>query len=353
MAAATTFDIEYGSGGVSERDAAFAVEKYVAPMTKHQAAQKIQAVVRGREERRPDAALRRAEKERAAIIKDMILSGHQDAVEEVRTQMDHIVELCDAKMVGVSREDKAKAAVKAEEVNGLWAKSATDWGAGQKCPALTLARRPETDVEAASRLLAHVETVESGTATAEDYDKMLELLVLLNPEAQNAASFIQARYRGNKLRETQELTGNAHTAHRKLEQARVTKEQIKDFQNRKRELLRKNKMCYSHPIFEETFHIPGHDFTAAEMFRFKELFANADMDYRGYLGRRQFADLLEILRIETDDALFDKMFRDMDKDGGGTIEFEEFAAAIRIAPHRKPNATLHHPPTCHTALLID
>ena len=87
MAAATTFDIEYGSGGVSERDAAFAVEKYVAPMTKHQAAQKIQAVVRGREERRPDAALRRAEKERAAIIKDMILSGHQDAVEEVRTQI--------------------------------------------------------------------------------------------------------------------------------------------------------------------------------------------------------------------------------------------------------------------------
>ena len=48
----------------------------------------------------------------------------------------------------------------------------------------------------------------------------------------------------------------------------------------------------------------------------------ADIEHIGYLGRRQFSDLLSIMNIEVDEDLLEKMFVEMDENGDGQIEFD-------------------------------
>jgi Ca2+-binding EF-hand superfamily protein len=60
----------------------------------------------------------------------------------------------------------------------------------------------------------------------------------------------------------------------------------------------------------------------------KKLFALADLEHQMKLGPSQFRGLLDMLEMEVqkDDAM--RMFRAMDEDGGGFIEFVEFAEAM-------------------------
>ena len=54
----------------------------------------------------------------------------------------------------------------------------------------------------------------------------------------------------------------------------------------------------------------------------------SDMEGMGYLGRRQFKDMLGILKLEVDDDMLFQMFNDMDADGNGQIEFNGQCAGI-------------------------
>ena len=48
----------------------------------------------------------------------------------------------------------------------------------------------------------------------------------------------------------------------------------------------------------------------------------ADYEQLGYLGRKQFTDLLGILQIYPDDDTLESMFLEMDENGDGQIQFD-------------------------------
>jgi len=95
---------------------------------------------------------------------------------------------------------------------------------------------------------------------------------------------------------------------------------------------RKKKMAnpaiYGNPVWDKEWSLSGLDLTEEELFKFKEVYSMADIEHIGYLGRRQFSDLLSIMNIEVDDDLLDKMFIEMDENGDGQIEFDEYISAM-------------------------
>lgn len=70
------------------------------------------------------------------------------------------------------------------------------------------------------------------------------------------------------------------------------------------------------------------DVADESFFSMKEVYAMADYENVGFLGRRQFKDLLDLLNIAVDDDMLVQMFNDMDEDANGQIEFDEFASAM-------------------------
>ena len=125
---------------------------------------------------------------------------------------------------------------------------------------------------------------------------------------------LQARTRGIKLRkDLAETGGDVREAHHKQQQYGVLKQQIETFEQEKKKLMSRNSEIYSHPIFTTNTYIKGIDITAGEVFKFKEIYAMADIQQVGYLGRKQFAHLLEILKIETNDEILASMFEEMDE----------------------------------------
>ena len=89
---------------------------------------------------------------------------------------------------------------------------------------------------------------------------------------------------------------------------------------------RKKKMAnpaiYGNPVWDKEWSLSGLDLTEEELFKFKEVYSMADIEHIGYLGRRQFSDLLSIMNIEVDEDLLEKMFVEMDENGDGQIEFD-------------------------------
>ena len=53
-----------------------------------------------------------------------------------------------------------------------------------------------------------------------------------------------------------------------------------------------------------------------------------DNKYAGFLGHRQFTDLLKLLAIDVEPDVLSKMFQDMDDNDDGEIEFHEFVPGI-------------------------
>ena len=95
-----------------------------------------------------------------------------------------------------------------------------------------------------------------------------------------------------------------------------------------RTLLHANKGLYSHPVFEQSVYIPGLIFGSSDLFRYKELFAMADMSHARFLNRRQFADLTKLLKLDANPTVMEDMFVEMDSNRDGQIDFEEFMAAM-------------------------
>ena len=58
----------------------------------------------------------------------------------------------------------------------------------------------------------------------------------------------------------------------------------------------------------------------------------ADYEQLGYLGRKQFTDLLGILQIYPDDDTLESMFLEMDENGDGQIQFDGTRAPARTPP---------------------
>lgn len=95
---------------------------------------------------------------------------------------------------------------------------------------------------------------------------------------------------------------------------------------------RKKKMAnpaiYGNPVWDKEWDIGSLDLTEEETFKFKEVYSMADIEHIGYLGRRQFSDLLSIMNIDVDDDTLEKMFLEMDENGDGQIEFDEYIRAM-------------------------
>lgn len=177
-----------------------------------------------------------------------------------------------------------------------------------------IARRPDSDLQKAAEVLTELETLEYGKATTRHLDDIFGLLVILDPDAEQSVMMIQSRVRGNKLRKDMLSTGgDLYEAHRKQEQYQVLKQQIEAYEATKKKLLHRDKTIFSHPIFVQNIYIKGIDLTVEEVFQFKKIYAMADIAHIGYLGRKQFAHLLEILKIETTDDMLEDMFREMDE----------------------------------------
>jgi len=85
-------------------------------------------------------------------------------------------------------------------------------------------------------------------------------------------------------------------------------------------------------VFLRDWDLPDPSMGDEQLFKMQQLFAIADTANVGYLGRNQFKGLLDLLGVDyqkpgQEDQL-EKMFIDMDSDGNGQIEFDEFLAAM-------------------------
>lgn len=94
---------------------------------------------------------------------------------------------------------------------------------------------------------------------------------------------------------------------------------------------RKQKVIFKHPVFGEEYDFKGKyglDITDERIFQLKKIFAIGNVDHSGIIGRRQFKDLMSLLGIEPTQEELDDMLNEMDENGDGQIEFEEFAVAM-------------------------
>jgi predicted PurR-regulated permease PerM/Ca2+-binding EF-hand superfamily protein len=102
--------------------------------------------------------------------------------------------------------------------------------------------------------------------------------------------------------------------------------------NELRRLKQKNPAVYGHPVWEKRYEFPdlndGKGLTRDELDKFREVFSMCDPTHVGYMGHRQFTDMLNMLGIEVDDETLKQMFIEMDENDDGEIDFEEFVPAM-------------------------
>lgn len=85
-----------------------------------------------------------------------------------------------------------------------------------------------------------------------------------------------------------------------------------------------NPAIYANPLWDQEWDLSGmkEEITEAELFKLKEVYSMADIEHIGYLGRRQFTDLLSIMNMDVDDATLETMFEEMDENNDGQIQFD-------------------------------
>jgi len=98
------------------------------------------------------------------------------------------------------------------------------------------------------------------------------------------------------------------------------------------------KQLQKHPLFDDEAWeeakieyekaTEGMDVSQEKRIRLKAIFAIANYDMSGVIGRRQFADLMEMLGIQPTDDELNNMMEEMDTDGGGSIGFDEFCVGM-------------------------
>jgi len=121
------------------------------------------------------------------------------------------------------------------------------------------------------------------------------------------------------------------------EAAAVYMMKLKKLEFRKKK--QQNPAVYGHQVWNKRYEFPdlkeGKGLEEEEVDKFKELFAMGDPQHIGYLGHRQFKDLLKMLNIEVDEEELQEMFLEMDENDDGQIEFDEFVPTM--VRHIKPD----------------
>jgi hypothetical protein len=121
--------------------------------------------------------------------------------------------------------------------------------------------------------------------------------------------------------------------------------ELTELQKEYRKKRMANPAIYGNPIWEIEGGFKEQQaklgLTDEELFKFKEVFSMIDIEHIGYLGRRNFTDLLDMLMIEVSDTVMEKMFTEMDENGDGQIEFDgarphRTRAARGLAKSRQP-----------------
>jgi len=72
-----------------------------------------------------------------------------------------------------------------------------------------------------------------------------------------------------------------------------------------------------------------------ELQEFRDIFTLADREANGYINKAQLGELLETLGIDATADELDLMLKEIDEDGSGLIEFDEFVSIMS----RKVNAS--------------
>jgi AI-2 transport protein TqsA len=112
----------------------------------------------------------------------------------------------------------------------------------------------------------------------------------------------------------------------------VTFDQFKIKQQAFRKKKQQNPAVYGHPVWNKRYEFPdlkdGAGLSEAEVDKFKEVYAMADPTHVGYLGHRQFTDMLKMLNIDVDEETLAIMFTEMDENDDGEIDFEEFVPSM-------------------------
>lgn len=107
-----------------------------------------------------------------------------------------------------------------------------------------------------------------------------------------------------------------------------------------RKKKQENPAVYGHPVWNKRYEFPdlkdGAGLSEEEIDKFKEVYAMADPTHVGYLGHRQFTDMLKMLNIEVDEETLAIMFTEMDENDDGEIDFEEFVPSMVL--HIDPEA---------------
>ena len=114
------------------------------------------------------------------------------------------------------------------------------------------------------------------------------------------------------------------------EEAAVYMVKVKNQAFRKKKLA--NPAVYGHPVWKRRFEFPelkdGEGLTPEEVDKFREVYAMADPSHAGFLGHRQFTDMLSMLNIEVEEETLKLMFSEMDENDDGEIDFEEFVPCM-------------------------
>ena len=97
---------------------------------------------------------------------------------------------------------------------------------------------------------------------------------------------------------------------------------------RKEKNARIDPFIRKHPVWDTQWDAAGWGLTDDELFMFQEIFAIAEPDKQGFMGQKQFQDMLSLCSIEVTAEQLDKMFVEMDENGDNQITFDEFAAAM-------------------------
>ena len=103
---------------------------------------------------------------------------------------------------------------------------------------------------------------------------------------------------------------------------------IKEREKRMRHMKNQNPRVYNHPVWNQEFSFPDLDINVDEVDKFKELFSMVETEYCGYIGHRQFTDLLKLLAVDVSEEVLKKMFDEMDENDDGEITFDEFVPGI-------------------------
>ena len=114
------------------------------------------------------------------------------------------------------------------------------------------------------------------------------------------------------------------------EEAAVYMVKVKNQAFRKKKLA--NPAVYGHPVWKRRFEFPelkdGEGLTPEEVDKFREVYAMADPSHAGFLGHRQFTDMLSLLNIDVEEETLKLMFSEMDENDDNEIDFYEFVPCM-------------------------